>query len=139
MSEPAMPATQHVADADTTAFLSRVRQDLDHSCAVLDGHTLSRLNRIRHTAFDAKTARRRSPLLLPFGGLVTAAVLMFSVLLLNDTPQAPLPQVSLPQISLKGLPAAAEQLEDMDLLSASEEVDFYEELEFYQWLADSAI
>jgi hypothetical protein len=123
MSEPVIPET-----TAETAFLRQVRKDLDQSCAALDGQTLSRLNRIRHTALERKTARHRSPLLLPFGGLVTASVLVFAVML-NDTPPEP----------TEGVPAAAEQLEDMDLLSASEGLDFYEELEFYQWLANSSI
>jgi hypothetical protein len=128
MNEPVISDTKTVAASDA-AFLSQVRKDLDHSCAALDGHTLSRLNRIRHAALERKAVRRRSPLLLPFGGLVTAAVLVVSVMMFNDKPQ----------VSPEGLPTAAEQLEDMDLLSSSEGLDFYDELEFYQWLAGSAI
>jgi hypothetical protein len=108
-------------------FLRQVRQDLDRSCAALDGHTLSRLNRIRHAALERKAVRRRSPLLLPFGGLVTASVLVFSVML-SDRTQEP----------VESAPVAAAELEDMELLSASEGLDFYEDLEFYQWLANSS-
>jgi hypothetical protein len=127
MSEPLIPDTKTAMDSDD-AFLRQVRQDLDHSCAALDGQTLSRLNRIRHTALERKAVRRRSPFLLPFGGLVTASVLVFSVML-SDRTQDPVETAPA---------AAAEQLEDMELLSASEGLDFYEELEFYQWLANSS-
>ncbi|MDR2214160.1 MAG: hypothetical protein LBE21_11130 [Pseudomonadales bacterium] len=121
-NEPLNLATD-AADAEAV-FLRQVRKDLDQSCAALDGYTLSRLNRIRHAALERKRQGRRSPLLLPFGGLAMASVLVFCVMLFNATPPEP-----------RRLPVAAEQLEDIDLLSASEELEFYEDLEFYQWLA----
>ena len=108
---------------DDTLFLLRVKQEMDRSCAVLDGATQSRLNSMRHAVL-AQGPRKglrllglRKPLLLPFGGLVTACVLVLAVLV--QTP---------------ALPVAA-PVEDLDLLTATEELDFYEEYDFYQWLA----
>jgi len=126
MSELSIPDTKVPASSEAE-FLRRVRADLDRSCSALDGQTLSRLNRIRHAALERKAQPRRAPVLLPFGGLVTAVVLVFAVML-NEPTQVP-----------DALPSGAEQLEYLDLLSSTEDLDFYEELEFYQWLADSSI
>lgn len=105
-------------------LLQRVKQELDRSCAALDGATQSRLNAMRHAALAQGRQRRRSfPLLLPFGGLVTASVLALAIML-----QTPSQDDTLP---------AAAPVEDLDLLTASEELDFYEEYEFYEWLATS--
>ena len=116
--------THDTGTPEAAAFLQRVKQDMDRSCAALDGATQSRLNSMRHAAL-AQGQRKclRMPQLLPFGGLVTACVLAVAVLV--QTP--PLPGSGM-------LPATA-PLEDLDLLTATEELDFYEEYEFYQWLA----
>lgn len=108
------------ADSDA-ALVQRVRQELDRSCAALDGATQSRLNSMRHAALAQAGHRRGFPLLLPFGGLVTASVLVFAVILQGPSlqPEAP----------------ALAPVEDLDLLTAAEDFDFYEEYEFYQWLA----
>ena len=134
MSEPMTGSTRTDAgrtDASAQAtgqeqdvlFLQRVKQEMDRSCAALDGATQSRLNSMRHAVL-AQGQRKglrlfgmRKPLLLPFGGLVTACVLVLAVVLQTPT-----------------LPDAA-PVEDLDLLTATEELDFYEEYEFYQWLA----
>lgn len=109
---------------DEARFLQRVKQDMDRSCGALDGATQSRLNAMRHAAL-AQGQRKglRMPQLLPFGGLVTACVLVLAVLV--QTPLLP---------GSANLPETA-QVEDLDLLTATEELDFYEEYEFYQWLA----
>ncbi len=112
---------------DESGFLLRVKQEMDRSCAALDGSTQSRLNAMRHAAL-AQGQRKwlllglRKPQLLPFGGLVTACVLVIAVLL-QPPGSAILPEPT--------------QVEDLDLLTATEELDFYEEYEFYQWLATS--
>ena len=129
MSEPMTGSTRTDASGPMSGpdqdaiFLQRVKQEMDRSCAALDGATQSRLNSMRHAVL-AQGQRKglrlfsmRKPLLLPFGGLVTACVLVMAVVL-----QAPT------------LPDAA-PVEDLDLLTATEELDFYEEYEFYQWLA----
>ena len=125
MSEPdTLIEARH--DSAEGVFVRQVRQDLDRGCAALDGHTLSRLNRIRHAAMEHRlSARRRSPL-LPFGGLVTAGVLVFSVML-SDTLMPPAP----------GPADSVAPMEDLDILAATEDLDFYANYEFYQWLADN--
>lgn len=118
------------AAPDEAVFLQHARKNLDRSCAVLDGTTQSRLNTMRHAALAHGQHRgsglwSRMPQLLPFGGLVTACALVVAML------------VQMPSLPGSGdLPATA-QVEDLDLLVATEDLDFYEEFEFYQWLATS--
>lgn len=113
------PVTQDPRDA----FMEQVRRELDQSCNALDGHTLSRLNTMRHAALEHKLRKPRA-FLLPFGGLVSACVLVLTVSLLDHSGQftdnAP---VNTP-------------LEDLEILTSSESLDFFENYEFYQWLAE---
>ena len=105
-------------------LIAGVRQQLDRSCNALDGQTLSRLNRIRHAALERKAAARSSRLLLPFGGFVTACLLVLSVSLFapRTAPDAE---------------AVASPLEDIEILTSSDSLDLYEDYEFYQWLAEN--
>jgi hypothetical protein len=120
VNQPQAPAQEDGVQADE-ALVQRVKQGLDRSCAALDGATQSRLNAMRHAALAQGQRKRRSwAPLLPFGGLVTACMLVLAVLL---------------QSPLSGTLPEAAPVEDIDLLTASEDLDFYEEYEFYQWLA----
>lgn len=127
-----MTENRDFTDATNTdaKLVDGIRRELDESCRALDGHTLSRLNAIRHAALE-KRARRPRTLLLPFGGLVTACVLVLSVSLLNS---GRTPDVGQPETATVVMDAP---LEDIDLLVSDEELDFYEDYEFYQWLAES--
>jgi hypothetical protein len=104
-------------------LVNGIRQKLDQSCNALDGQTLSRLNRIRHAALERKQARA-SRMLLPFGGFVTACVLVVSVMMFGPT-RAPETE------------AVASPLEDIEILTSSDSLDLYEDYEFYQWLAEN--
>jgi len=118
--------TAAAANAAEAKLVAAVRHELDQSCAALDGATLSRLNNIRHSVLEQKSVRRPRTLLLPFGGLVTACLLVVTVvMLLPDTTMAPDGQAS-------GTP-----LEDIELLTDAESFELYEDYEFYQWLAES--
>ena len=106
-------------------FVAGIRRQLDRSCDALDGQTLSRLNRIRHAALERKQARA-SRLLLPFGGFVTACVLVLSVTLFAPG-TAPDPD------------AVASPLEDIEILTTSDSLELYEDYEFYQWLEENEV
>ena len=101
-------------------FLSAVCRELDHGCDGLDGYTLSRLNRIRHTALEHK----RSPMQfwLPTGGVVTACMLVLAVSLNGMQTESAL---------------EAPALEDLEILTSTENLEFFEDYEFYQWLAEN--
>lgn len=118
--------TAAAANAAETRLVAAVRHELDQSCAALDGATLSRLNSIRHAALEQKQAPRHRTLLLPFGGFVTACLLVVTVTMLN--PDAAVA----PEVQANGTP-----LEDIELLTDAESFELYEDYEFYQWLAES--
>jgi len=123
MNERPEPSAEEKPSAEEQRFVAGVRQQLDRSCDALDGHTLSRLNRIRHAALERK--QRRAPrLLLPFGGFVTACVLVLTVMTFA------------PGTAPDG-GAVAPALEDLDILTSSDSLDLYEDYEFYQWLAEN--
>ena len=103
-----------------TKFLTDVKRVLDESVDNLDGATLSRLTQARNEAVDRK--RHRSRFLLPFGaisaGLAAAGVIAVLLLQPGPTPQVP-------------------DLADISLLGSDEPLEFYEDMEFYQWLLES--
>jgi hypothetical protein len=115
------------------AFLDKVRQELDQSCDRLDGHTQSRLNSIRHAAvehgLERQPGRYGRSLLAPFGGLVTACVLVVVVSLFYQQPVAPVPAI----------PDSRTAIEDLDILTSAESLEFIESLEFFQWLEENEI
>jgi len=118
--------TVAATNAAEARLVTAARRELDQSCAALDGATLSRLNSIRHAALEQKPVRRHRTLLLPFGGLVTACLLVVTVTMLN-----PAATVA-PDAQANGTP-----LEDIELLTDAESFELYEDYEFYQWLAES--
>ena len=98
-------------------LIQDIREELDKSVDTLDAHTLSRLNQARHKALEQPTRTRwRSNWLLPVAATAAVAVLAFSLLTVNSTTDPDL------------------LLEDLELLSSAEDMDFYGELEFYEWL-----
>lgn len=118
--------TNRLAHSERNAderFIAGIRRELDRSCDALDGHTLSRLNRIRHVAL-ARRQSRATRLLLPFGGFVTACVLVLTVNLFVPG-SAPEGETAVPP------------LEDIDILASNDSLDLYEDYEFYEWLASN--
>jgi hypothetical protein len=113
--------TDTPADIQADPFLIAVRRELDHGCDALDGYTLSRLNRMRHTAMEHKQSTMRS-IWLPAGGFVTACMMVLAVSL-NPGQSDPVPVT----------PA----LEDLEILTSSENLELFEDYEFYQWLAEN--
>jgi hypothetical protein len=103
-------------------FLRRIKRDLNRSSDALDGYTVSRLNGMRCAVLEQKQSKRH-PLLFPFGGLVTACVLVLSFSMLYQ-----------PGTVTDGINANT-PIEDIEILSATESLEFYEDYEFYQWLA----
>lgn len=95
----------------------------DDSVERLDAATLSRLNQGRHAALETLHGRRRSALWgrwLPATGVAAAALVTVMLVRGPDT-------VSLP----------AESVADFEILLEGENLEMYEDLEFYSWL-DSA-
>lgn len=101
-------------------LLTQIRQHLDESSDHLDAATLSRLNQARQQAQQVGQATRRWPKPVMALGATAASVTLM--------------------VSLLWTPVAHNSLvmEDLPMLTASEDLELYQELEFYEWLADEA-
>ena len=107
-----------------SAFLDRVRRTLDDSADNLDARTLSQLTQARHRAMEeakSKPSVLRRPFWLSLAGLVTAmAVVVLAIFLARD-PSGP---------------EYYSAIEDVEILAASENPEFFADMEFYAWLAE---
>jgi hypothetical protein len=102
------------------ALLRRIKNSLDASSATLDAATCTRLRVARARALQHQ-GTRHAWLLWPAGGVALAATALLSwVLWFNGPATHP--------------PAALEQLE---LLSSTESLELYTDLDFYQWLTSA--
>ena len=106
------------SDDKLQGLLERANKQLDESVNTLDLDTQRALRLARGRAI--KTLHKPRKLWQPVSVVaITAAIAMVAVSLqfrvqhVVDTPQA---------------------IEDIQILGASEELEFYEDLEFYQWL-----
>ncbi len=104
-----------------------IKQTLDDSVASLDGNTLSRIRQIRGQAIDKAIDKTDTPQsnwsIIMSGALATACVMVFAVMILLKSP-----------VSNHAVP-----LDDLDLISSSESLELYEDLEFYEWLEDDIL
>lgn len=106
------------ANDNEQAFINKAKEAFDTSIESLDENTLSAITRCRQHALE-KPSGKRAWVMLPAGALATLALvvaLYFSVSSQNTN----------------GLEA-----DDLDMLSSSESLEFYEDLEFYQWLDEN--
>jgi hypothetical protein len=107
-------------------FLEAVRHTLDESCEGLDGYTRSRLTAIRHEALAQQSDHRRWLRWIPAGGLATLCSVIVAFTLTVQ-----------PGGTTDVEPVSNDALQDIDLLTAEEGLEFFEEYEFYQWLAEN--
>lgn len=103
-------------------LLHDIKQELDNSCDRLDGQILSRLNFARHQALEGRQTLSFQRRYLT-GSALTACALVLSIGLFIKTD------------SPVELDIAITELEDIEILSADENLELYEEIEFYQWLS----
>jgi hypothetical protein len=103
--------------------LDGLKGALDASCERLDASTLARLKAGRLRALELAEARNslfsRRPHWLTAGGLATTALLVVMVTgwLVASRQNRP-----------------AQQLEDLEIVAAQEQLDLYADLDFYRWL-----
>ncbi|MCI0508002.1 MAG: hypothetical protein L0Z73_18100 [Gammaproteobacteria bacterium] len=108
-------------------LLSAAKATLEDSVEQIDAQTLARLAAIRQSAVDAAMRKHSatawfSRWILPMGGAATAMAVALVVFTLWVQPPGQ-----------DAAPVAV--LEDLNILTGSEEIEFYQELEFYEWLA----
>ena len=96
-------------------WLRQVRQALEDSAASMDAATLSKLNQARQRALGA---RHRSNYWLPLSALGATTTAGFAIILWWQTPPQAEPDI----------------WEDFEIVASQADLDFYRELEFYQWL-----
>jgi len=104
---------------DEEKFVSGIKEQLDQQAEVLDRATLSHLHQAR-VAAQAEGAGRQWRHWQPVAAFASIAVLAIAI------------WVAIPVNNNGDQTMAA--LDDMELLTAADELEFYEEIEFYQWL-----
>jgi len=104
------------------AFAENARVILELGLEALDPKTRARLQAARRVAVEGRT--KPSPWLISATGLAAVCALLLAVFFLLKMPSIKSPPGDVP------LPA----VEDLELLSAPESLDFYEDLSFYNWL-----
>jgi len=106
-------------------FIDNVKKALDLGAENLDAGTQSKLTRMRHQALDAGERKGfdiRQWFTLPAVGWATACILVLGLTIYMKQPNGTVPP-----------------LEDIDLLAAEDNLEFYDGLEFYAWLAEENI
>lgn len=117
--------------ASDARFVERVRRRLDDDVSAFDSETLSRLRRARQRAIAAAGKRSwwRAPWaahrpagdwLVPAGAFASIAATALALTLMVSEPDD----------------GIAREVDDLELLTAGEELELYENLEFYQWLGN---
>lgn len=101
-------------------FVEVAKRLLDESVADLDGATLSRLARARNRALERRTGWGRLWRPLPMAGLGAAMAAAVLVLFVTLRPGGELDTTL---------------VADLELVTAEESVEFFEDMEFYEWLA----
>ena len=103
-------------------FLEQAKKDLDAGTENLDYDILLRLGKARKVALEAAHPGRRFfiPRWVTAGGLATAVMMVVAVSFWHTS--AP-----------DGIPVR--QAEDVEILTAQENLDISKDLDFYSWLA----
>lgn len=107
---------------DDSVFISKVKNTLDQSADALDAKTRARLRAARRAAFaQAPAPRVFSPRWLVPAGAVAALAVVAALGLWWTPPAAP--------------PPMAASVEEAELLFATDNLELYQNLDFYKWLA----
>ena len=105
-------------------FLENATNILDQDIEDLDGATRSRLRQIRHTALEKAGTGRPTwwqRFRMPAAALVTASLIAaFSFLQMRKSDEL----------------QTVKTIEDVEILASNEQLDLYEDFDFYAWLAE---
>lgn len=108
---------------DEDPLISQVKDQLDQSVERLDTEVVARLRRARYEALHSQP--KPLPWLWPLSGLATACTALLVIALWWQVPEKPVSN------------GTAQIIEDVEVLMAADQLEFYEDLEFYGWLAES--
>ncbi len=105
-------------------FLSKVKKTLDESTENMDGRTLSLLTQARHKALEnGKSRGFQAPQWVPLSAVgLTAAVLVWVVATF--------------QFQRTDKLFADVTIEDFQIMTSVDSLDFIENIDFYNWLAE---
>jgi len=107
---------------------TRIKSTLNASVENLDATTRSRLASARAHALEAQPRSRNY--WIPLGGAVTASIIVSALMLFNPTQPQDVGEDNLVLLELD---------ESLELLTSEEEIELYQDLEFYRWLDDIQI
>jgi hypothetical protein len=107
------------SDPQDEAFRAASKALLDERARELDADLAARLRQARYRALEAKP--RPFFWLVPAGGLAAACVAVLAVALWWYQPSRPVP---------------VQGVEDLEILGSSENLELFDDLEFYGWLAE---
>ena len=99
---------------------TNIRQALDESADALDANTLSKIRQIRAQAVEKAAGKSFNWFGVMSGALATTCVIVFAVMVLIKTPT-----------TMQSVP-----VDDLELISSSDSLELYEDLEFYEWLEE---
>ena len=119
---------------DQDKFIKQVRQQLDQEVDGLDGEPLSRLRQARAKALEA--GEEKAFHWFGLGMMGRGAAAFASVAALAVAVWVGAPTVNDPELlaGLADAPSESYVLDDIELLAANEELDFYDDVEFYYWI-----
>jgi len=100
-------------------LVNAIKSALDDSVTSIDANTVSRLTQIRNRALERAEKKTNLWFVLPAGAIATAclALIVYSFVWNKEFDQ----------------PMTAD---DIELITSSDSLDLYEDLEFYEWLDD---
>lgn len=108
-------------DEQEQRWLHTAKALLDRSADELDQPTTLRLQRARVRAMTGRPRSARSGRWMFAGGLTTASAMILASVVWFSKPAAVIP---------------LHEADDVEVVTAAEHLEFYDEIEFYQWLAD---
>ena len=121
-------------------LIKDITEHLDQSVALLDPDTLSQIRTARYNAIEQKRHGFMS-WALPAGGIAAAALILFAAVNFYSEPgNKTVTQVAADktvQENPKTYEIKPEQIEFVEILSSDQQLDLYENLEFYAWLSEN--
>lgn len=108
---------------DDNEINTNIKQALDDSISKLDANTLSKIRQVRAQAVDKVNSGQHNWSGVMSGAVAMTCVMIVAVMILLESPT---------QTNLV-------PLDDLDLISSSESLELYEDLEFYEWLEEDVL